>query len=263
MKNVALGQYYPGNSVIHRLDPRTKIIITLALFVVIFMIDTFIGFACLGALFCVLLAMSRIKVGYVMQTVRPLLFRIIITFALNIFFYRGETVWFEYGVIVITQEGLIKALFMAIRLLLLIMSTSLMMLTTTPVQLTDGLEKLAAPLAKMGAHVHEMAMMMSIALRFIPTLNEETERIQKAQTARGAEFDSGNVLARAKNMIPLLVPLFVSAFKRADELAMAMEARCYHGGKGRTKLKILVMQRNDWIALAVILAACVVMAVLL
>ena len=263
MKNVALGQYYPGDSFMHRLDPRTKIIITLALFVVIFMIDTFVGFACLGAFFCVLLAMSRIQVTYVMQTVRPLLFIIIITFVLNMFFYKGETVWFEYGVISITQEGLVKALFMAIRLLLLIMSTSLMTLTTTPVQLTDGLEKLAAPLAKMGVHVHEMAMMMSIALRFIPTLNDETERIQKAQTARGAEFDSGNIFKKAKNMIPLLVPLFVSAFKRADELAMAMEARCYHGGEGRTKMKVLVMGRNDWIMLAVSAAVCVVLAVFL
>jgi energy-coupling factor transport system permease protein len=263
MKNFALGQYYPADSFIHRLDPRTKIIMALAILVVIFLINTFIGFAVVGAFFFTEVALSKVSFNCVIRTVRPLIFIIAFTFVLNMFFYNGETVWFEWGILKCTEEGFIKALFMAIRLLLLIMSTSLMTLTTSPVQLTDGLERLAAPFSKMGAPVHEMAMMMSIALRFIPTLTDETDRIQKAQTARGAEFDTGNIFKKAKNMIPLLVPLFISAFKRADELALAMESRCYHGGEGRTKMKVLVFTKNDVWMLVICAVLCVLLAVFL
>lgn len=263
MNNFALGQYYPADSFIHRLDPRTKIISALAILVVIFLIDTFIGFAVVGGFFAIQVILSKISASCLLRTVKPLLFIIVFTFVLNLFFYNGETVWFEWGVLKCTEEGFVKALFMAVRILLLIMSTSLMTLTTSPVQLTDGLEKLAGPLEKIKVPVHEMSMMMSIALRFIPTLSDETDRIRKAQTARGAEFDSGNVFKKAKNMIPLLVPLFISAFKRAEELALAMEARCYHGGKGRTKMKVLVMNKYDALMLCISGAVCVLVAVFL
>ena len=263
MNNFALGQYYPADSFIHRLDPRTKIVIALAILVVIFLVETFIGFAVIAAFFALEVILSKISIGCILRTVKPLIFIIVFTFVLNLFFYDGETVWFEWGVLKCSEEGFVKAVFMAVRILLLIMSTSLMTLTTSPVQLTDGLERLASPLKKMRFPVHEMSMMMSIALRFIPTLSDETDRIRKAQTARGAEFDSGNVFKKAKNMIPLLVPLFISAFKRAEELAMAMESRCYHGGEGRTKMKVLVMSKYDIIMLCSCAALCVLVAVFL
>lgn len=263
MKNVTLGQYFPGVSAIHKLDPRIKILTTLLLIVVVFLIDTYIGFAALAALLFIIIGISKINAGTVVRSVRPLMFIIVFTFILNMFFYNGDTVLWEFYALKITAEGIEKAIFIAIRLILLIMSTSIMTFTTSPMQLTDGLEALCGPLKKVKFPVHEMAMMMSIALRFIPTLSEETEKIMKAQTARGAEFDSGNILKKAKNMVPLLVPLFVSAFKRADELALAMESRCYHGGEGRTKMKVLVMDKNDYTAFALITAAAVCMAVFL
>ncbi len=275
LKNVTLGQYYPADTVVHRLDPRTKLLLALLLLVTIFVVKTFWAFIAIGVFLAVVTSISKVGAKTLLRGIRPLMFIIIITFVLNIFFYQGDialkdwdivplkqnTVLFEYGIIRISTGGIIKAIFIALRLLLLIISTSLLTLTTSPMQLTDGLEMLCAPLKKIKFPVHEMAMMMSIAMRFIPTLIDETDRIMKAQTARGAEFDSGNLLKKAKNMIPLLVPLFVSAFKRADELAMAMESRCYRGGEGRTRMKQLKMGRADVFSLAFTIAICTVLMV--
>ncbi|HBU12093.1 MAG TPA: transporter [Clostridiales bacterium] len=256
LKNITLGQYYPGDTYVHRLDPRTKLLLTLVLLVTVFLVDTFYGFLALAVFLGVVIAISKVGVKTVLRGLRPLLFIIIFTFALNILFYDGPTVLWEWGVLHISVEGVLKAIFIAIRLMLLIIATSLLTLTTSPMQLTDGMEGLFGPLKRIRFPVHEMAMMMSIAMRFIPTLIDETDRIMKAQTARGAEFDSGNLLKKAKNMIPLLVPLFVSAFKRADELALAMESRCYRGGEGRTRMKVLTMARGDLMAFIVTGACC-------
>lgn len=275
LKNVTLGQYYPADTVIHRLDPRTKLLLALLLLVTIFVVQTFWAFIAIGVLLAVVTRLSKVGAKTLLRGIRPLMFIIIITFVLNIFFYQGDislkdwdiiplkqnTVLFEYGIIRISTGGIVKAVFIALRLLLLIISTSLLTLTTSPMQLTDGLEMLCEPLKKIKFPVHEMAMMMSIAMRFIPTLIDETDRIMKAQTARGAEFDSGNLLKKAKNMIPLLVPLFVSAFKRADELAMAMESRCYRGGTGRTRMKQLKMARADAVSLTLLIVICAVLMV--
>lgn len=251
LKNITLGQYYPGDSVIHRLDPRIKIILALALIVIVFLIDTIWGFAALAVYIGVVVALAQVGPGSVIRSIRPLLFIIVFTFILNLFFYGGATVLFQWGPLMITEEGIFRAVLIVLRLMFLIFSTSLMTLTTSPMQLTDGMESLMKPLNKIKFPVHEMSMMMSIALRFIPTLAEETDRIMKAQMARGAEFDTGNILKKARNMVPLLVPLFVSAFKRADELALAMESRCYHGGEGRTKMKILRLAGRDWASVAI------------
>lgn len=261
LKNITLGQYYPGDSLIHRLDPRTKLMIALLLLITIFVVKTFWAFGVIAVLLCVVIGIAGVGVKTVLRGIKPLLFIIIFTFVLNILFYDGEHVIWEYGVLKISVEGIQKAVFIAIRLVLLIMATSLLTLTTSPMQLTDGLESLAGPLKKIRVPVHEMAMMMSIAMRFIPTLIDETDRIMKAQTARGAEFDSGNIFKKAKNMVPLLVPLFVGAFKRADELALAMESRCYRGGEGRTRMKVLSMARRDVVSLVVSVGACVVLMI--
>ncbi len=214
-------------------------------------------------LFILIIALAKIGPVTILRSIRPLLFIIIFTFVLNILFYSGQTIYWQWGFLTISKEGIEKAVFIAIRLVLLIVATSLLTLTTSPMQLTDGMESLLSPLKKIKFPVHEMAMMMSIAMRFIPTLVEETDRIMKAQTARGAEFDSGNLLKKAKNMIPLLVPLFVGAFKRADELALAMESRCYHGDEGRTRMKVLHLKRMDIWALILMLAASILFMVFL
>ncbi len=263
LKNITLGQYFPGDTVIHRLDPRTKILITILFLVAVFVVRTYFGFLALAVLFGIIAGISKVGGRTILRSVKPLLFIIIFTFLLNILFYSGETILWEWGIFHISVEGIEKAIFIAIRLLLLIIATSLLTLTTSPMQLTDGMESLLKPLKKIKFPVHEMAMMMSIAMRFIPTLVEETDRIMKAQTARGAEFDSGNLLKKAKNMIPLLVPLFVGAFKRADELALAMESRCYRGDIGRTRMKTLRLQKIDLWSLVVCVASCVLMMVFL
>ena len=263
LKNITLGQYFPGDTVVHRLDPRTKILIAILFLVAVFVVRTYYGFLALAILFGIIIALSRVGVRTILRSIKPLLFIIIFTFLLNIFFYTGETILWEWGILHISVQGIEKAIFIAIRLLLLIIATSLLTLTTSPMQLTDGMESLLKPLKKIKFPVHEMAMMMSIAMRFIPTLVEETDRIMKAQTARGAEFDSGNLLKKAKNMIPLLVPLFVGAFKRADELALAMESRCYRGDIGRTKMKTHRLGRNDLWSLVICTASCVLMMVFL
>ena len=257
LKNITLGQYFPGDTIVHRLDPRIKILVALLFLVAVFVVRTMWGFLALAALFILIIALAKIGPVTILRSIRPLLFIIIFTFVLNILFYSGQTIYWQWGFLTISKEGIEKAVFIAIRLVLLIVATSLLTLTTSPMQLTDGMESLLKPLKKIKFPVHEMAMMMSIAMRFIPTLVEETDRIMKAQTARGAEFDSGNLLKKAKNMIPLLVPLFVGAFKRADELALAMESRCYHGDEGRTRMKVLHLKRADVWALVLMLAASV------
>ena len=263
LKNITLGQYFPGDTVVHRLDPRIKILVALLFLVAVFVVRTMWGFFALAVLFILIIALAKIGPVTILRSIRPLLFIIIFTFVLNILFYSGQTIYWQWGFLTISKEGIEKAVFIAIRLVLLIVATSLLALTTSPMQLTDGMESLLSPLKKIKFPVHEMAMMMSIAMRFIPTLVEETDRIMKAQTARGAEFDSGNLLKKAKNMIPLLVPLFVGAFKRADELALAMESRCYHGDEGRTRMKVLHLKRMDIWALVLMLAASILFMVFL
>ena len=252
IQNITLGQYFPGDSFLHRLDQRMKLIITLALIVLVFFVKGLIGYALLYGLIIGCAAFSRISPKFLIKGMKPILFIIALTFVLNALFASGDAVWLSWGFLTITREGVTNAVFMALRLVFLMICTQLMTLTTSPIALTDALERLMKPLKKIGFPAHELAMMMSIALRFIPTLLEETDKIMKAQSARGADFETGNLLRRAKAMVPLLVPLFVSAFRRADELALAMEARCYHGGRNRTRMKQLHMSRLDvYAALAV------------
>jgi len=244
LREITIGQYIPGNSVVHRLDPRTKIIITLAYMILLFVLNNFYGYIFPVVFLILATVLSRIPVRYLAKGLKPLVFIIALTFILNSFMIKGRIIY-EIGPLDITYEGLSQGAFMAIRLILLITGTSLLTLTTSPISLTDGIERLLSPFRKIGVPAHELAMMMTIALRFIPTLLEETDKIMKAQMARGADFESGNIINRAKNLVPLLVPLFISAFRRADELAMAMEARCYRGGENRTRLKELKMTSLD------------------
>ncbi len=252
LDNITLGQYLPGNSFLHRMDPRAKILLTVLMITAVFTANTWIGYLGLFLFVGGVIRCSQLNVKFVLKAVKPIFYIILLTFVINLFFNGGETVLVEWGVVRITKEGLLSATFMAMRLLLLVVATQLLTLTTSPIALTDGLERLLKPLAKIGFPAHELAMMMSIALRFIPTLMEETDKIMKAQMARGADFESGNLINRAKAMLPLLVPLFVSAFRRADELAMAMEARCYRGGDHRTRMKVLKFTKVDGIAAAAV-----------
>ena len=249
--NITLGQYYPVDSPVHRLDPRNKIILTIAMIVCVFLAGDLIGYALVLAGILTAARLANVPVKIMLRGLKPLRFILLLTFLLNLLFTAGEplfTVW----IIRVTREGLRQAVYYSLRLVFLVMSTSLLTLTTSPIQLSDGLELLLSPLKVIHFPAHELAMMMSIALRFIPTLLEETDKIMKAQMARGADFETGNLLARAKAMIPLLVPLFVSAFRRASDLAMAMEARCYHGGEHRTRLRVLRLTMHDlYAALAV------------
>ena len=250
LKDITIGQYYPTGSYIHKLDPRTKILITFALIIGLFIIDTFIPYAYIVAFILLAVYISKIPFKFIIKGLKPLRIIIAITFVINIFMTPGEAI-FGLGPLVMTREGVYQAFFMAIRLILLVMGTSILTLTTSPIALTDGIENLLNPFKKIGVPAHELAMMMTIALRFIPTLLEETDKIMKAQMARGADFESGNIVSRAKSLVPLLVPLFISAFRRADELAMAMEARCYRGGENRTRMKELKMTGKDTVALGV------------
>lgn len=236
LKDITLGQYFPGNSTIHKMDARIKILLSIAFMVVVFCINSVYGYVALFTFtFCVIAA-SKIPFGFMMKAIKPVLFFVVFTAILNIFLTRsGEILW-QAGFITVTKDGILNALYMLIRIVFLVLGTSLLTYTTSPIELTDGMERLLRPFSKIGLPSHELAMMMSIALRFIPTILEETDKIMKAQTARGADFESGNILKRAKALIPLLVPLFIGAFRRADELAMAMECRCYHGGANRTKM---------------------------
>ena len=245
LTNITLGQYYPGDSVIHRLDPRIKIALSVAFIVGIFLVQSLVGYglALLYVLFSVKL--STVPFKMLLRGLKPLRFILILTFFLNLLFSTGESVIVRLWFITVTWEGLSLAVHFSLRLVFLVMGTSLLTLTTSPVALADGLELLLSPLKVIRFPAHELAMMMTIALRFIPTLLEEADKIMKAQMARGADFETGNLLARARAMVPLLVPLFVSAFRRASDLAMAMEARCYHGGENRTRLRVLKVSRLD------------------
>lgn len=255
---IVLGQFVPGDSPVHRLDPRTKILAMIAYIVLVFLVRAMPVFAVpllfvLGALLA-----SGVPARYALSSLRPMRWLIAFMFLINLFFTQGERVLFSWWIVRVTAEGVRQAVFISLRLILLVAGTSLLTLTTPPIALTDGLERLLKPLKRIRFPAHELAMMMTIALRFIPTLLEETERIRKAQMARGADFETGGLLARARAMVPLLVPLFVSAFRRADELAMAMESRCYHGGEGRTRMHELHYARRDLLAallIALLLAA--------
>lgn len=249
-KNLTIGQHYPVESPVHNLDPRVKIIITFIFIISLFLVETFSAYIFVIAFLAVAIITSKVPIKFVLKGLQPILMIILITFAINLLMTPGRIV-FQLGFVKITEEGLKQAGFMAIRLTLLIMGTSLLTLTTSPIILTDGIESLLSPFKRFGVPAHELAMMMTIALRFIPTLMEETEKIMKAQKSRGADFESGNVINRAKNLVPLLVPLFISAFRRADELAMAMEARCYRGGENRTRMRQLKIGMGDYVASAI------------
>lgn len=251
IKDITIGQYLPGESFTHKLDPRTKIIIAILFIVSLFIIDKFVGYILVVAFLAVIIKNAKIPLRFIFKGIKPILFLIIFTAILNIFMVKGtaDTLVFEAGFIKIYIEGLRTAAFMALRLVFLIVGTSLLTLTTSPIELTDGIERLLRPIGKELAH--ELAMMMTIALRFIPTLTEETDKIMKAQKARGADFETGNIIQKAKSLIPLLVPLFISSFRRADELAMAMEARCYRGGTGRTRMKELMFSSKDIVAFGI------------
>ena len=248
-----MGQYYPVDSAVHRLDPRMKLILAILFIVAVFMAHSFVGYLLLLAFLFFACRMSNVPFKMLLKGLKPLRMILILTFLLNLFFTPGKDLWVSVWVVRIYREGFLQALFYSLRLAFLVAGTSLLTLTTSPIALSDGIEKLLSPLKVVHFPAHELAMMMTIALRFIPTLLEETDKIMKAQMARGADFESGNLLARAKAMVPLLVPLFVSAFRRAGDLAMAMESRCYHGGEGRTRLRVLKLARNDWIALGILL----------
>ena len=262
LKDITLGQYFPGDTLVHRLDPRTKLVMTVLYIVVLFVARGPISYLAVFLFLAISISVSRIRLKTILSGLKPILILILITAVLNLLYNRGETVLLRFWRITITLEGVFTALTMALRIVMLIAGTLLLTYTTSPLQLTDGLEQLLNPLKKIHVPVHELSMMMSIALRFIPTLIEETDKIMNAQKARGAEFDTGNLIQKAKAMLPLLVPLFISAFRRADELATAMESRCYHGGEGRTKLKVLTMERRDWITLAAGLLLLVLVIVL-
>ncbi len=251
LRDITLGQYMPGDTVVHRLDPRTKIILTIFYIAIIFCVTSPLWYIIpLGYLLAVS-KLSGLTPKRLLKSVKPLRFLLILTFLLNLFFSCGTTVWIHWGFLRVTREGFTTAVHFSMRLIFLVAGTSILTLTTSPVALSDGIEMLLRPLKAIHFPAHELAMMMTIALRFIPTLIEEADKIMKAQMARGADFESGNLIKRAKAMIPLLVPLFVSAFRRAGDLAMAMEARCYHGGEGRTRLRVLKYTKNDAYALLV------------
>lgn len=247
IRDITLGQYYPEQSVIHRLDARTKILGTLLYIIEVFLVNSFAGFGLVILALGILIAISRVPVRFIFKGLKAVVFIILLTFVLNLFMFDGTVLW-HWKFLTITYEGLYRSCFMALRLILLIIGTSMLTLTTKPMELTDGLEKLLKPFNRLGLPSHEIALMMSIALRFIPTLLEETDKIMKAQQARGADFESGNLMQRVKNMIPILIPLFVGSFRIAQDLALAMEARCYHGGVGRTRMKEIVFSRRDGVA---------------
>ena len=247
IRDITLGQYYPGDSKIHRLDPRTKIICTFAYIISLFLVRDFLGFAIVVTFLSLTIFLSRVPLRFIFKGLKPIFFIIIFTFTVNMFMTKGEPL-VEIGFLTITREGLYNAFFMGLRLVLLIIGSSLLTLTTKPINLTDGIERLLSPFRRIGVPAHELAMMMTIALRFIPTLLEETDKIMKAQMARGADFETGNLLRRAKSLIPLLVPLFISAFRIAQDLAMAMEARCYRGGDARTRMNAMSFHWGDCLA---------------
>lgn len=258
LKDITLGQYFPGDTIVHRLDPRTKIILVLLYIIALFTADSWVSYGLVLVVSVICQSLSRIRAKNLFKGLKPMLVIITLTAVLNIFYTTGTPVLPGW---IITWEGIARAVKMVLRIVLLITGTFLLTYTTSPIALTDGLEILLNPLKKLKVPIHEMTMMMSMALRFIPTLIEETDKIMSAQRARGADFETGSLVRRAKALIPVLVPLFVSSFRRADELAVAMECRCYHGGEGRTRMKQLKMTSADITALilgAVFLAAVIV-----
>ena len=262
LKDITLGQFFPGDTVAHKLDPRTKILLVVLYITALFCAKHLVTYGIMALCLAVCVKISKVGVKALVRGLKPVMFIIIFTGVLNLFLTPGERNLVEWGIIRISDTGIENAVFMVFRIMLLIMGTFLMTYTTSPIALTDGLERLLNPLKKIRVPVHELAMMMSIALRFIPTLIEETDKIMSAQKARGADFESGSLMDKAKALVPILVPLFISAFRRADELATAMECRCYHGGEGRTKLHVLKYERRDYIALAAGVLICVGVIVL-
>ena len=253
IRDITIGQYYPAKSILHRLDPRVKLVCTLLYLVSLFLFRSVPGYIVATIFLAIIIKISTVPFSYIVRGLKPIVMLLMITVLFNLFLTRDGEVLFHAWIFTITECGLITAVYMAIRLIYLIIGSSLMTFTTTPNELTDGIEALLHPLNRIHVPVHEVAMMMSIALRFIPILLEETDKIMKAQIARGADLESGNMIQKAKSMIPILVPLFVSAFRRANDLAMAMEARCYRGGEGRTKMKPLHYQKRDYVAYIVVI----------
>ena len=262
LKDITLGQYFPGNSFIHRLDPRTKLIMLIVYIVALFVAVSWVSYAVMLAFLIGCIAISKIPPKSIVRGMKPMVMILVFTAILNLFMTQGETVLVKFWIITITLEGVLRAVQMMVRILMLITGTFLLTYTTSPIALTDGLESLLSPLKKIHLPVHELAMMMCIALRFIPTLIEETDKIMSAQKARGADFETGSLMDRVKALVPILIPLFISAFRRADELATAMECRCYHGGEGRTKMKLLRYSRLDFEAYGVGVALLVGVIVL-
>ncbi len=260
IRDITFGQYYAKDSAIHRLDPRVKIIWTIVYLVMIFLVRDFIGYGIVLLSLAAIIKIAGIPFKYIVRGMKPIMFILIITFILNMFLYDGKVI-LDLGLVNITDKGLHQAIFIAFRLVLLIFGTSLLTYTTKPMSLTDGFESLMRPLAKLRFPANEVAMMMSIALRFIPTLLEETDKIMKAQQARGADFETGNVIRRITSMIPLIIPLFVSSFRIAQDLAMAMEARCYRGGNGRTRLHPMKYGKTDYVAYGLIVLFAVIIIV--
>lgn len=259
LKDITIGQYVKGDSILHRLDPRTKIFGMLAIMVALFFVNNWIGLVYAAVVVFAVLFASQVPLKFYIRGVKPLRWILLFTAAIQIFLTPGEIIW-QWGILHITAEGVRLAIFMCVRLVLLVMTTSVLTLTTTPIVLTDAVENLLSPFKRIGVPAHELAMMMTIALRFIPLLANETEKIMAAQKARGAAFDEGGLMDRARALLPILVPLFLSAINRASELAMAMEARCYHGGEGRTRLHELHYENRDRVAgilVALILALAV------
>lgn len=262
IRDITIGQYYPAKSILHRLDPRTKLASTLLYLISLFLFKSISGYLIATIFLISIIRLSKVPFSYIVRGLKPIIMLLMITVLFNLFLTRDGEVLFHAWVITITEGGLTTAVYMAARLIYLIIGSSLMTFTTTPNELTDGIEALLRPLNKIRVPVHEVAMMMSIALRFIPILLEETDKIMKAQIARGADLESGNIIQKAKSMIPILVPLFVSAFRRANDLAMAMEARCYRGGEGRTKMKPLHYQKRDYTAYAVVILYVIAVVVI-
>ena len=262
LKDITLGQYFPGDSLAHRLDPRTKLLLTVLYIFILFSAKSFVSYGVVALLLIAGIRISGVAPKALVRGLKPILFIICFTAVLNLFYTPGDPVA-SFWIFTITKQGIFTAFFMVLRITMLIMGTFLLTYTTSPIALTDGLESLLGPLKKLRVPVHELSMIMSIALRMIPTLIEETDKIMSAQKARGADFESGNLLQRARALVPILVPLFISAFRRADELAVAMECRCYHGGEGRTKLHVLRYQLRDYLVLAAygaVLAAVLILA---
>ena len=261
LKDITLGQYFPGNSLLHRFDPRSKILFTVLFIAAIFLCKGLVSYGITLLILLIMIGISKVQPRVFLKGMKPVVFIVVCTAILNLFYTSGTVLW-SWGILKITEEGIWKAGFMVLRILMLIACTLLLTYTTSPILLTDGLEKLLRPLKKLNFPVHELSMMMSIALRFIPTLIQETDKIISAQKARGADFDSGNLIQKAKALIPLLIPLFISSFRRAEELAIAMECRCYHGDEGRTSLRQLRYAGRDYGLIVFSIALCAGIVVL-